>query len=102
MMTQSVMTRLGARALSRLGSLEAVRSDLAQREELARGLMTAIRIQSDRPDAVYELTQELQREHFLIAEDRAALAGVSSKVNIALPRPTRWSFGNWRQRALAA
>ncbi len=90
------LSRLAARAYDRLGSTEAIRQDLLNQEEFARGLAAAIETQRE-PDVRHELGVELQWAHLLIAEDRAALAGVSERVNLCvLPKSAHRSFGKVR------
>ncbi len=90
------LSRLAARAYERLGSTDAIRADLLQKEEFARGLAAAIRTQRE-PDVQRELGIELEWAHMLIAEDRAALAGVSPHVNLFVTTPVAHrSFGKVR------
>jgi hypothetical protein len=92
----NTLARLAARAYERLGSTDAIRQDLIRQEEFARGLAAAIRTQRE-PDVQRELGVELEWAHLLIAEDRAALAGVSEHVNLFVTSPVAHrSFGKVR------
>lgn len=79
----SAVERLAARAYDRCGSTAAIRADLLRQEEFARGIASAMRVQ-DEPDIKNELASELEWAHLLISEDRAALAGLSTKINLVV------------------